>query len=249
MKNIYTFFIVALAFACSNSAPAPSESSSPSPTTEPAPTAVKLIDSFALKGLLLLEDEIFQGRETVHQKLSEWQSTGSMPRAYQTEGVVRHDSLHYFTYGYYAGKGQKFRTVIAWEIIKGKAYKEIEIIYPMENNAPENILRTIDQRRADWVRLSNAHDHEALVKDLYAADGYYFNQKKLAKGTQAISERYQYMSTPKWQISLKGLKVIPVNEQVVFEIGEYRSGGVGHYIITWQLQDDGRWQVLLDFNF
>jgi hypothetical protein len=81
------------------------------------------------------------------------------------------------------------------------------------------------------MQLSNSHNHRALIEQSYTKNAIYFNNGKIDQGTEEIVTRYAYMSNPKWKIELTPIQLLSVQEDLVYEIGEYRSGGVGHYFI------------------
>ncbi|MCB0632128.1 MAG: hypothetical protein KDD15_20420, partial [Lewinella sp.] len=172
----------------------------------------------------------------------------------ETFGVVQHSDDRYLEMGTFPVTSAEdgtfhFAYLTAWKMVDSVWLRELDVLESMNNEAPEVDLQEIDQARSIWQELSNARDHEQLVKNSYAPRGFYFNQGRSYRGTEAISEVYSYMSGENWQITLTGLSVMPVKDDLVFELGQYQSNGTGHYVILWQKQDDGNWQVLLDFNF
>ena len=56
------------------------------------------------------------------------------------------------------------------------------------------------------------------------------------------------MSNDSYKITLEALKVLQVNNKVIFEIGIYRAGGEGLYTLIW-VKENEEWNLLLDFNF
>ena len=56
------------------------------------------------------------------------------------------------------------------------------------------------------------------------------------------------MSNESYKIKLEALKVLQVNNKIVFDIGTFTSGGKGLYTLIWKKEDDD-WKLLLDFNF
>ncbi len=204
-----------------------------------------VVADFAEQALLLFEDSIYQGKALIDARLQEW-----MVSSFEEVGRVYQDSIQYYAYGTYSNAQSTYTSITAWRQKDSVLVREFMVIYDQTDvPQPHLLANQIDTYRAEWVRLSNAHNHENLVQNLYAPRSYYFNNWRLAEGTAAISERYAYMSNPRWQITLHPLWVKAVQPKLVFEVGQYRSSGVGHYIIIWQQQTDDRWQVLLDFNF
>lgn len=192
----------------------------------------------------------FQDADMVATQWTNWQPGLGRLVEQRTKAVVRHDDSHYFEMGYYKF-GEKDPTIYAyttaWKAVDGKWLRELEVVQPLFEQQ-EVQARNIDRARELWVERSNAHDHEKLVSQSYASDGYYVNQGRYYKGTEAISERYSYMSQPNWEIDLTPISVMKVQNELVYELGEYKSSGTGHYLIVWEKQGQW-WKVLLDFNF
>lgn len=199
---------------------------------------------------LLWGRNFFQDADKVATQWDNWQPGLGKLVEQRTQAVVRHDDSHYFEMGYYKFSEKDptiYAYVIAWKLTEGKWLRELEVAQPLFEQQ-EVQIREIDRARELWMERSNAHDHERLVSRSYAADGFYVNQGQHYRGTEAISERYSYMSQPNWQIQLTAKSVMKVQKELVFELGEYNSGGIGHYVIIWEKQGD-QWKVLLDFNF
>lgn len=199
---------------------------------------------------LLWGRNFFQDAGPVATQWTSWQSGLGKLVEQRTQAVVRQDDARYLELGYYKFS-EKDPTIYAyatgWLVVDGKWLREVEVVQPLFEQQ-EVQLREIDRARERWVELSNEHDHEVLVKQLYAADGFYVNQGRHYQGTEAISERYSYMSQPNWQIELTAKSVMKVQNDLAFELGQYKSNGIGHYLIIWEKQGPV-WKVLLDFNF
>lgn len=192
----------------------------------------------------------FQDANPVTTQWTNWQPGLGRLVEQRTQAVVRHDDTHYFEMGYYKFSEKDptiYAYTTAWKLVEDQWLRELEVVQPLFEQQEAN-TREIDRARELWVERSNAHDHEKLVSQSYASDGYYVNQGKHYRGTEAISERYSYMSQPNWQIELTPVSVMKVQNEMVYELGQYRSNGVGHYIIIWEKQGEW-WKVLLDFNF
>jgi ketosteroid isomerase-like protein len=168
----------------------------------------------------------------------------------RTSAVVQQDDQHYLELGYYKFSEKDptiYAYATAWKAVDGNWLRELEVVQLLfEQQAVD--ARSIDQAREKWVERSNAHDHEKLVNQSYMNDAYYVNQGQHYQGTEAISEKYRYMSQPNWKIQLTDKAVMKVQDDLAFELGQYESNGVGHYLIVWEKQGND-WKVLLDFNF
>lgn len=151
--------------------------------------------------------------------------------------------------GYLKSAEDLFGVLIAWRK-KGEQYlKEFETIIKIE---PHNINfdpEILNKQRRNWEKYSNAHDPGGLLENVYSSDSYYFNGGKIDLGRETITERYGYMKNQNWNIRLEAKGLIPVSEDVVLEIGKYYSTGEGQYLLIWEKQSTGAWQIKLDFNF
>ena len=58
-----------------------------------------------------------------------------------------------------------------------------------------------------------------------------------------------YMKNENWRISLTPNEVLPVTSHLVMEVGTFKSGGEGQYLLIWEKNPAGKWMVSLDFNF
>ncbi|MEO0897609.1 MAG: hypothetical protein AAFY71_14485 [Bacteroidota bacterium] len=100
-----------------------------------------------------------------------------------------------------------------------------------------------------WERYSNAHKPAKLLEKVYDPNAYYVNGGKVQRGWEAISQRYAYMESSNWKIDLITHRAVQLNPDQVLEIGTYKSGGEGKYILLWQKHPKLGWRAVLDFNF
>ncbi|MEO1417747.1 MAG: hypothetical protein AAFW00_20860 [Bacteroidota bacterium] len=107
----------------------------------------------------------------------------------------------------------------------------------------------IEAARKKWMELCNAHDPAQLISQVYTKDAFYFNHKPPIQGTQAITAEYQYMARPNYQLTLMPHYVMPVQEDLAYEIGQCAGSYGGKYAIVWKKVDTGEWKVLLDSNY
>ncbi len=199
-------------------------------------------------GGLFLEGQFHHGAASIGPPLEAWRTTSGDIRKVRTEAAAAHGPQHYFEMGQYRlGNQERHAYVIAWKKVDDQWLREFEVIDPKTTGS--TVPPGITQARTKWVELSNAHDHGKLVEEIYTADAIYFNNGQVDQGTLPISQRYAYMSSPNWHISLHPIHVMPVQDDLCYEIGKYVSNGEGHYLLIWQKQVDGHWQALLDFNF
>ena len=106
----------------------------------------------------------------------------------------------------------------------------------------------IDQSRMEWMELCNAHRAEELVKQKYTMDAYYYNRGRLLQGTKSITQEYSYMNRESYSLKLAPRHVLFVTPDIVFEIGQCSGSYSNPYMLLWEKQADGNWQVLMDSN-
>lgn len=249
MKKYYLLLLVAtLCSFCTTTKKEPT----PPPSPTPPPAAPAAVNSgFSPTGLLYSNGTIYRGEDAIRQFQKENQLDNKMALSPATKKKITHDTNSYFEVGHYrsmeSGENE-FAYLIAWKKKEDQWLKELEIIYPSLDKAKVDASQ-IDAARTEWMNYSNAHKPEKLVEKLYTKNAVYFNAGRVYGGTEEITRKYLYMARPKWTITLKGLEVLPVRDDVVFEVGEYQSTGKGHYVLLWIKESEGPWKALLDFNF
>lgn len=160
----------------------------------------------------------------------------------------RKDKRYFELVSHQTTSGKYFYSIIAWRHINGKWQRELEVIDEKTIKNANDYPKGIDAARQKWIDYSNAHQPLKLVKTVYTKDATYFNGGKVSKGTAAIAERYGYMKNEQWQIDLTAKCVTMVQPNLAYEIGEYKSTGIGHYILIWK-KVGKHWKAVLDFNF
>lgn len=200
------------------------------------------------KATLFLSNEIYTEKEQIQEQLKQLIKTEGKITSIETKSTVLHRHNNFFEIGFYVFEKASYGFLIGWKKVGEDWLKEIEILFHQAKVSTVDISE-IDAARKKWVDLSNAHDHGALIREVYTADGIYVNQGKVDKGTDQIIERYAYMSNPDWKIQLYPKEFLQVQAGIFYEIGEYVSNGKGHYVIIWEKQKNGAWQACLDFNF
>jgi ketosteroid isomerase-like protein len=115
------------------------------------------------------------------------------------------------------------------------------------NKTPVN-LNEIESARNDWMQLCNQHNAIELIRKAYTSDAIYYSHKPLIIGTDAITKEYSYMNQPNYSLHLDPIVIEPVNDHIVFEIGQCSGSYNGNYVLVWKKQKDGSWQVFFDSN-
>lgn len=197
---------------------------------------------------LFLSNEIYTGKDHLQEQLGHLIKTEGKITSIETKSTVLHRQNNFFEIGEYVFEKAQYGFIVGWKKVGEDWMKEIEILFKKDTESAVDVAE-IDAARKKWVDLSNAHDHGALIREVYTPDGIYVNQGKVDKGTDQIIERYAYMSNPTWKIQLYPKELMAVQQGIFYEIGEYVSNGKGHYVIIWEKQENGEWQACLDFNF
>lgn len=206
-----------------------------------------LQDYYWRQGALFVDGRIYKNRDSIQAYFMQQPKVNG----FETIVVVQHDSANYFDIGYYKLEDslkQQLAYVIAWRKEGNRWLKELEVLSPVKITQ-RVVLDTIDKTRQYWEYLSNKHVYPILVQQLYSDSGFYLNDGYIYKGINPITEKYAYMGKENWHIRLATIQTLQVNDRLFYDIGQYMSNGKGHYLILWQLEKDGYWRVLLDFNF
>jgi ketosteroid isomerase-like protein len=212
-------------------------------------SALRMNPYYTDNAALFINAEIYQGEDLINEELKNFRNKIKGIKYLGSIKMVEHDSLRFFDVGLYKDKSKAYHAyLIAWNKVDDFWKKELEIIQPYNNSSKLN-EQEITAAREQWVQLSNSHNHRALIEQSYTENAIYFNNGKIDKGVEEIVTRYAYMSNPNWKIELNPIQLLSVQEDLVYEIGKYKSGGVGHYFILWTKDKEGVWKVRLDFNF
>ncbi|MEZ4858983.1 MAG: hypothetical protein R2781_09255 [Flavobacteriaceae bacterium] len=147
--------------------------------------------------------------------------------------------------GFNLQSGESYKYLLIWNT-EGTQKRQLECIAQATKNIP--IDPQIEKRRAQWIKLCNAHDALALVTQLYTPNAVYYNHKPLVIGTQAIAQEYSYMNQTQYSLGLTPLHLEMVTSTLAFEMGQCTGGYNGKYLLVWQKNEQGLWQVLFDSN-
>ncbi|MCB0461459.1 MAG: hypothetical protein R2816_04815 [Flavobacteriaceae bacterium] len=136
--------------------------------------------------------------------------------------------------------------LIIWNTSDNDNKRELEFI--METDDSNVDLKEIDKQRANWMTLCNAHDTKSLIENVYSDNTMYYNRGRMLIGRADLIKEYDYMNNEQYQLTLKPILVEPVSETIVYEFGQCKGSYNGKYILVWQKNDKGIWQVLFDSN-
>lgn len=108
-------------------------------------------------------------------------------------------------------------------------------------------LEEIDEQRAEWIRLCNAHNAAELINKVYTYNTMYYNHRPMVVGRENLIPVYRYMNNEAYELKLEPIIIEPVSGSMVYEIGQCKGSYNGKYILIWQKTAEG-WQVLFDAN-
>lgn len=142
--------------------------------------------------------------------------------------------------------GAIMKHVLIWNTTDDSDKRELEFL--AEANDANVNMNEIDEQRDKWIELCNAHNAETLINSVYSENTMYYNHKPMVVGRSQLIPVYGYMNNPNYKLTLKPLIVEPVSENIVYEIGQCVGSYPGKYILVWQKNKEGVWQVFFDSN-
>ncbi|WP_367392753.1 hypothetical protein [Lewinella sp. LCG006] len=172
-------------------------------------------------------------------KVSDRMVIGSVPVG--KEGEYRYEISRFKT-----GSKQAFTQVIVWDNQGSEPLRALQLIAPNDKLRPDT--NAIFAARTRWMEYCNGHEVEQLIQEMYAPNTCYYNHRPLLQGRAALEKEYTYMKDPSYQLTLTPIHVVPVSEHLVMELGQCSGSYGGKYLLVWQEQEKGGWQVLLDAN-
>ncbi|MEQ9412947.1 MAG: nuclear transport factor 2 family protein [Cyclobacteriaceae bacterium] len=192
---------------------------------------------------MLINDSLYVGLDEIAEqikKVCSWQI-----QDYTSEETFQLRENQKFELGSYQSKdGKTYSTIIGWR--KGAEWKkELEIWYEKTFSGTQEDI--VEKERGTWEKHSNQHRPDLIVEELASQNGKYFNRGKEYHRDE-IASAYSYMNNSSYSIKLTSLKVLQVDESTIFDIGTFDVGGKGLYTLIWK-KEDGKWKLLLDFNF
>jgi ketosteroid isomerase-like protein len=163
-----------------------------------------------------------------------------------TKRIQANDSYDY-EIGSFVNKDDGLaKHLIIWNTSNNEDKRELEFI--IETDQSKVNLMEIDKQRANWIAFCNAHDAKSLIENVYSENTMYYNRGRLLIGRDDLVKEYEYMNNEQYQLTLSPILVEPVSETIVYEFGQCKGSYSGKYILVWQKNSEGIWQVLFDSN-
>jgi ketosteroid isomerase-like protein len=156
-------------------------------------------------------------------------------------------NIDYELIKYQTQNGKSYAQLLIWRLENGYKFREFEFESEISEETYNN-EKSISERRNLWVKLCNTHNPKNLVNTLYSSNCIYFNHKPLIKGQKNLIDEYSYMKNSSYKLALDPLKMIFVNDNLVYEIGQCEGTYKGKYILVWKKEIDGVWRVFIDSN-
>lgn len=163
-----------------------------------------------------------------------------------TKRIEANDSYDYEIGSFINKDDGLAKHLIIWNTSNNEDKRELEFI--METDDSNVDLKEIDKQRANWITLCNAHEAKALIENVYSENTMYYNRGRLLIGRSDLVKEYVYMNNEQYQLTLNPILVEPVSETIVYEFGQCKGSFNGKYILVWQKNAQGIWQVLFDSN-
>lgn len=147
---------------------------------------------------------------------------------------------------YSSSSGTQIAELCIWNLKEDKPLKEFEFIVPISGTLPK--AEVLDPYREKWMELCNAHKVSELINTLYAPQTLYYNHRPMVKGRKALIPVYGYMESPDYSLQLTPLAVVPVRSDLILELGQCSGSYPGKYMLVWQRNEKGTWEIILDSN-
>lgn len=156
-------------------------------------------------------------------------------------------NIDYELIKYETQNGKSYAQLLIWRLENENKFREFEFVSEISEETYNN-EKSISERRNLWVELCNNHNPKNLVNTLYSSNSIYFNHKPLIKGQENLIQEYSYMKNANYKLTLDPLKMLFVNDNLVYEIGQCEGTYKGKYILVWKKESDGVWRVFIDSN-
>ncbi len=201
---------------------------------------------YAEDAVKILENgEILTGRE----QIKEYFFQHSLLTPTQSDTVIMANQARGLTYEigeFVDANNDPHKGLIIWQTKDTTRQRVFEFMAKMDK--ADQDLSELDERRALWMKLCNAHQVTELVNELYSPNTLYFNHKPLVQGRESLIKEYQYMNYEQYSLTLTPIIIEIANSDFIFEIGQCQQGYNGKYILIWQKDKSGKWYVFIDSN-
>jgi len=195
---------------------------------------------------ILLNGELYIGSSEISKQLEILKGKIGEFHNYKVIGEYQIRKNQKFVMGRYQTKDHNiYSSIIGWRK-QGTWIKEFETIYEINDDYFLEIDK-VEIARKNWEKYSNLHRPDLIVENVFSKNGKYFYRGTASK-TEKISQAYSYMTNESYSITLDPLKVLQVNDHIIFDVGTFQAGGKGLYTLIW-VKEEHEWKLLLDFNF
>lgn len=175
--------------------------------------------------------------------------TGAEIAEIYTDTLIVADKEGRYAYeigGFLTDAGAPFKHLIIWNTTAEEPLREVELI--AETQYYSEATEELETARELWMEYCNANNAGALIENMYTDNALYYNHKPMIFGRPPLIEEYSYMNNPEYSLKLQPLYLAQVTNELVYEIGQCSGSYRGKYVIVWEKQPGGNWQVLFDSN-
>jgi len=206
----------------------------------------KLYDPNAIK--LISEDSIVHGALQISRHYQSQKSKiASIESVFKVEANADL-GITYELIKYKTENRKEHVQLVIWKQEDAKAMRVFEFTEIMSLKAAKVDTSAIGHSRKLWIKLCNENNAKNLIEQLYSPNTMYFNHKPLIQGREALIKEYGYMNNPNYTLSLRPLKLVAVNSNFAYEIGQCQGSYSGKYILVWKKGIDGDWKIYIDSN-
>ncbi|MBO3697266.1 hypothetical protein [Roseivirga sp. E12] len=197
--------------------------------------------------LILTENGLLRNRKDTKQFVKAFMKQNTKSSYESSFSVAVNSSLAY-EIGVIRSGGNVFSVMLIKQ--QGIAStQQVEFLVIYEKDSIQDVSAAIDKRRAKWMELCNAHQASTLVTELYTQEAYYYNRGRVLQGPAALSAEYSYMNDSNYSLKLTPRHVAFVSENIAYEIGKCSGSYPLPYMLLWEKQADGNWQIKMDSNY
>ncbi|OEK00842.1 hypothetical protein BFP97_04655 [Roseivirga sp. 4D4] len=206
-----------------------------------------LFEQITNDALILTKSGLLTEKKDIRQFVQEFLANNQY-NSYKHEFSVEVNS----SLSYEIGQIQSNNGSYAVMFIRGEnnsPSQNIEFLVIYQRDSPMDVSSILESRRTKWMELCNSHKATELVKQLYTPEAYYYNRGRVIKGTEAISQEYSYMNASNYSLKLTPKHIAFVSPTIAYEIGRCSGSYPLPYMLLWEKQSDGNWQVKMDSNY